>query len=99
MEAQGLPEVRSSTWDLAGSNQLRHIPWLCSLLTFRHSVAYSSLQPCGLEPARLLCPRDVPGKNAGVPALSRSYGRIILFKVGSFSLPSCFTLSTPASLK
>ena len=25
-----------------------------------------SLQPFGLQPARLLCPRDFPGKNTGV---------------------------------
>ena len=30
------------------------------------SVVSDSLQPCGLEPARLLCPGGSPGKNAGV---------------------------------
>ena len=30
-----------------------------------HSVVSDSLQPHGLWPARLLCPRDSPGKNAG----------------------------------
>ena len=30
------------------------------------SVVSSSLGPCGLWPARLLCPWDSPGKNAGV---------------------------------
>ena len=30
------------------------------------SVVFDSLQPCGLQPARLLCPWDLPGKNTGV---------------------------------
>ena len=30
------------------------------------SVMSSSLRPCGLQPARLLCPRDFLGKNTGV---------------------------------
>ena len=30
------------------------------------SVMSDSLQPCGLQPARLLCLWDFPGKNAGV---------------------------------
>ena len=30
------------------------------------SVGSNSLQPYGLQPARLLCPRDFPGKNTGV---------------------------------
>ena len=29
------------------------------------SVVFDSLQPCGLQPARLLC-QDLPGKNTGV---------------------------------
>ena len=33
---------------------------------FSHSVVSDSLRPRGLEPARLLCPWDFPGKNAGV---------------------------------
>ena len=35
-------------------------------------VAQSSLtlQPCGLQPARLLCPRNSPGKNTGVGSCS-----------------------------
>ena len=31
-----------------------------------HSVMSDSLQPCGLKPARLLCPWDSPDKNTGV---------------------------------
>ena len=30
------------------------------------SVVYDSLQPHGLQPTRLLCPRNFPGKNTGV---------------------------------
>ena len=30
------------------------------------SVAPDSLQPCGLQPTRLLCPWDSPGKSTGV---------------------------------
>ena len=30
------------------------------------SVVSNSLRPCGLQPARLLCPWDSPGKNTGV---------------------------------
>ena len=30
------------------------------------SVASDSLWPCGPQPTRLLCPWDIPGKNAGV---------------------------------
>ena len=33
---------------------------------FSRSVVYDSLQPHGLQPTRLLCPRNFPGKNTGV---------------------------------
>ena len=33
---------------------------------FSHSVMSDSLQPHELQPARLLCPWDSPGKNTGV---------------------------------
>ena len=38
---------------------LRSVPAVCS-------VASGSLRPCGLQPARLLCPWDALGKNTGV---------------------------------
>ena len=38
------------------------------------SVVSDSLQPHGLEPARLLCPWDPPGKNAGADCHSLSRG-------------------------
>ena len=37
---------------------------VCAVLS--HSVVSNSLQPHGLQPARLLCPWDSPGKNIGV---------------------------------
>ena len=44
----------------------------------RESVSSSamsdSLWPCGLQPARLLCPRDSPDKNSGGVAISSSRG-------------------------
>ena len=33
-----------------------------------------TLQPCGLQPTRLLCPWDSPGKNIRVVAISFSRG-------------------------
>ena len=36
------------------------------LLLFTRSVVSDSLQPHGLQPARLLCPWGFPGKNSGV---------------------------------
>ena len=39
----------------------------CSLLS-------GSLQPCGLQPTRLLCPWGSPGKNAGVGCMPSSRG-------------------------
>ena len=35
-------------------------------LLFSHSAMSGSLQSHGLQPARLLCPWDFPGKNIGV---------------------------------
>ena len=37
-----------------------------SVCLLSHSVMSNSLQPCELEPTRLLCPWDYPGKNTGV---------------------------------
>ena len=36
------------------------------LMMFSLSAVSDSLQPRGLQPTRLLCPWDSPGKNAGV---------------------------------
>ena len=40
--------------------------WWWWLYLFTCSVMSDSLQPHRLQPARLLCPRDFPGKNTGV---------------------------------
>ena len=39
------------------------MPACCMLSHFSHSY---SVPPCGLQPARLFCPCDSPGKNTGV---------------------------------
>ena len=42
---------------------------ICPIFTcesISHSVMSDSLRPHGLQPARLLCPWDSPGKNTGV---------------------------------
>ena len=39
--------------------------YMC-VCVWSHSVVSDSLRPCGLHPARLLCPWDSPGKNTGV---------------------------------
>ena len=36
------------------------------MLLFSHKVVSDFLQPCALQPARLLCPWNFPGKNTGV---------------------------------
>ena len=38
------------------------------------SVVSNSLRPHGLQPARLLCPRDFPDKNTGLGCISFSRG-------------------------
>ena len=42
------------------------LPTSSSLLLFSHLVVSDSLRPHGLQPARLLCPWNFPGKNTGV---------------------------------
>ena len=46
-------------------NQLIHTTNTCPRV-LSHSVVFDYLQPHGLQPDRLLCPRDFPGKNTGV---------------------------------
>ena len=57
------------------------------------SILSNSLQPCGLHPARLLCPWDSPGNNTAVGC------RFLLgltLVSGISALPSgCFTTSAP----
>ena len=52
------------------------------------SVVSGSLRPHGLQPARLLCPWDSPGKNTGVGSHSLLQG-IFLTQVFNLSLPHC----------
>ena len=40
---------------------------VCARAYVSHSVVSNSLQPHGLQPTRLPCPRNFPGKNTGVP--------------------------------
>ena len=42
------------------------IPQPCVCVCVSHSVLSNSLRSHGLEPTRLLCPWDSPGKNTGV---------------------------------
>ena len=39
---------------------------MCVCVLLSHSVVSNSLQPYGLQPTRLHCPWDFPGKNTGV---------------------------------
>ena len=61
------------------------------------ALASDSLQPYGLQPARLLCPWDSPGKNTGVGCQARLQG-IFLIKSTSLTSPALagrfFTTST-----
>ena len=51
-------------------------------------VASDALQPCGLQPTRLLCPWDFPGKNTGVGCHPLLQG-IFLTQVWNPGLPHC----------
>ena len=52
----------------------RQFLFLCCVLWFSCSVMSNSLQPHGLQPTRLLCPWDSPGKNIGVSSPSLFQG-------------------------
>ena len=49
---------------LPWASLLSWIPW-CVRLSAVHPVMSGSLQPHGLQPTRLLCPWDSPGKTTG----------------------------------
>ena len=53
-----------------------------------HSIVSDSLQPHGLQPTRLLCPWDSPGKNTGVGCYSLLQG-IFLTQGSNPGLPHC----------
>ena len=52
------------------------------------SVVSNSVQPCGLQPTRLLCPRDSPGKNTGGGCHALIQG-IFLTQASNPGLPHC----------
>ena len=54
------PDFSSSIWQMAS------VSWLEMFLLFSCSFMSNSLQPHKLQPAKLLRPRDPPGKNTGV---------------------------------
>ena len=60
------PLLPHGTWATTVScqNQLQHW-WCCDMI----SQSCPALQPHGLEPARLLCLWDSPGRNTGVGAI------------------------------
>ena len=63
-----------------------------------HSVMSDSLQPHGLQPTRLLCPWDLPGKKAGVGGCFLLQGIFLMQEsklVSSSSAGSFFTTETP----
>ena len=53
---------------------LSRLPCTIQYLLFSHSVMSDSLWPNGLQPTRLLCPRDFSGKNTGVVTIFCSTG-------------------------
>ena len=56
-----------------GTNVL-HAACVCVCVCVRHSVVFDSLRPHGLQPTRLLCPRNSQGKNTGVGSHSLFQG-------------------------
>ena len=59
-----LPGGRSSVPGTSSRDSPVH--FLLILLSFSRLVVSDSLRPHGLQPTRLLCPWDFPGKNTGV---------------------------------
>ena len=55
----------TASYPLVGSEHQESSHTECCAVLNR-SVMYNSLQPHGLQPTRLLCPWDSPGKNTGV---------------------------------
>ena len=61
--------AKSQTWLRNNSNNNKWFPrreWQPTVAVLSCSVMSDSLQPCGLQHARLLCPWDFLGKNTGV---------------------------------
>ena len=62
---------RSSGWQKPPPSRVFHLrirceAWIQKNKSERFSVVSDSLRPHGLWPARLLCPWESPGKNAGI---------------------------------
>ena len=55
---------------------------------FSHSVMSNSLQPHGLQPTRLLCPQDFPGKNTGMGCY------FLLQEISCYSLSNMYLICT-----
>ena len=76
---------------------LSYLMWKCNV---RHSVMSDSLWFHGLQPARLLCPWNCPGKNTGVGCHALLQG-IFPTQVSKPCLPHCrqilYHLSYPGS--
>ena len=68
-----------------------HVCWMeCNILTYNESVSCwvvsDFLRVYGLQPTRLLCPWDSPGKNTGVDCHFRFQG---IFPIQRLNLISC----------
>ena len=72
-----LPEEAESCkwlgWTL-GNFRFEFLPWADLTVVCACSVVSDSLWPHGLQPTRLLCPWDSPGKNTGVRSHSLLQG-------------------------
>ena len=71
------PEILTISLCLKTHHQNRSSHHSCCVPCVSHSVVYDSLWPHGLQPIRLLCPRDFPGKNTGVGCHSFSSGQFV----------------------
>ena len=60
------PVVPRGLWRIANTKLNILLPFLCCSGSASHQVVSDSLGTCGLQPARLLCPWNFPGKNTGI---------------------------------
>ena len=80
----GLPSQRHQVGSLPGLLPSRMRPLL---LLFSCSVLSDCLQPCGLEPTRLLCPWNSPGENTGLDCHFLLQGIFLTYELNSCLLP------------
>ena len=83
----GILEWVAISFSLCSSNNNQYYLFACVL---SHLVVSNSLVPHGLQPARLLCTQDFPGKNTGV-------GCYFLFQGSNPSLLHCRQILLPLS--